>query len=90
MQRKKKKIKKSINMLKISKLCYQEVNIHYILDVKFIAELIKIKLIPKKTINYCISQLLQFFFNGFFDYHKNKNVDNNYYEYYFESLIEFL
>lgn len=59
-------------------------------NVKFIAELIKIKLIPKKTIKYCITQLLQFFFEGFYDYHKNKNTEYNFYEYYFEAIIEFL
>ena len=50
------------NSLEILKTYCLEVNYLFKLDVKFIAELIKIKLIPKRTIKYCITQLLQFFF----------------------------
>lgn len=59
-------------------------------NVKFIAELIKIKLIPKKTIKYCISQLINSFLGNFYDFFKNGVTEFNFYEFYFEAVIEFL
>lgn len=59
-------------------------------NVKFIAELIKIKLIPKKTIKYCISQLINNFLEGFYSFHKEGVKEFNFYEFHFEAVIEFL
>lgn len=67
-----------------------EVNYIFILDVKFIAELIKIKLIPKGIIKYCIGVLVKDFVDGYYNYHKKDQKELNFYEYNFEALIEFL
>lgn len=58
--------------------------------MKFISELIKIKLISKKTIKYCICTLIYSFLQGYYDYFVAENRSLNYYEFYFEALIEFL
>lgn len=59
-------------------------------NVKFIAELIKIKLLRKRTIKYCVSILIKNFLEGYYNFHKNKVTELNFYEYNFEALIEFL
>lgn len=43
-------------------------------NVKFIAELIKIRLIPKIIIKYCISQLISNFLQGYYDFFVNNNT----------------
>lgn len=68
--------KNSQEILKISSL---EVNTFFYLDVKFIAELIKIRLIPKKTIKYCIFQLVSYFLEGYYNFFVNNKTSLNFY-----------
>lgn len=59
-------------------------------NVKFLGELIKSKVIRKKTIKYCVSRLLSCFL---WEYHKftvTQEFQYSYYDYQFEALIEFL
>lgn len=82
--------KTSRNSPKRPKTYLWEVIFLFILDVKFIAELIKIKLIHKKIIKYCVSLLIKEFIDGFYNFHKKNLKELNFYEYNFEALIEFL
>lgn len=59
-------------------------------NVKFIAELIKIKLIHKKITKYCVAKLLESFLEGRYQYLAEKKTQNNFYEFSFEAIIQFL
>ena len=59
-------------------------------NVKFIAELIKFKVIKKKTIKYCVYQLMITFLQEHYQFGKTGRFEYSFYEYQFEALIEFL
>lgn len=59
-------------------------------NVKFIGELIKSKVIKKKTIKYCIKTLMLSFLSEHYQFVKTQEFHFSYYEYQFEALIEFL
>ena len=65
-----------------------EVNIILIIDVKFIAELIKIKVLNKKIAKICISELLFDFLVNYNRFQKEPNeFKYSFYDYYMEAVI---
>ena len=59
-------------------------------NVKFIGELIKFKVIKKRTIKYCVQQLLFTFLQEHYQFTKTGDFKYSFYEFQFEALIEFL
>ena len=59
-------------------------------NVKFIAELILSKVLKKKIMKICISQLLFTFLGKYYYFRKTSKLVDSYYDYYFEALIEFI
>lgn len=59
-------------------------------NVKFIAELIRSKVLKKKIMKICISQMLFTFLAKYYYYRKSAKIVDSYYDYYFEALIEFI
>ena len=60
-----------------------------IYHAEFVAELIKIKVLPKKIIRYCIATLLERFLEGHCELVESKKSSNEY-TLHFEALIRFL
>jgi hypothetical protein len=58
--------------------------------VKFIAELILSKVLKKKIMKICISQLLFTFLAKYYYWRKTAKLVDSYFDYYFEALIEFI
>ncbi len=59
-------------------------------NVKFIAELIRSKLLKKKIMKICISQLIFTFLAKYYYFRKTDKLIDSYFDYYFEALIEFI
>ena len=59
-------------------------------NVKFIADLIRSKVLKKKIMKICISQLLFTFLAKYYFWRKTSKLVDSYYDYYFEALIEFI
>jgi hypothetical protein len=59
-------------------------------NVKFIAELILSKVLKKKIMKICISQLLFTFLAKYYYWRKTSKLVDSYYDYYFDALIEFI
>ena len=60
------------------------------LDVKFIAELIKSKVVSKKTIKYVINNLVSNFLTEMYYFNREQSFEYSFYHFNFEALIEFL
>ena len=58
--------------------------------MKFIAELILSKVLKKKIMKICISQLLFTFLAKYYYWRKTAKLVDSYYDYYFDALIEFI
>jgi hypothetical protein len=59
-------------------------------NVKFIAELILCKVLRRRIIKNCISQLFTNFLNHYYSYVHDKKIENSVYDYHFEGIIEFV
>jgi hypothetical protein len=59
-------------------------------NVKFIAELIIHKILKKRTIKYCISQLFESFLRHYYAYRHDNKIEDSVYDYHFEGIIEFI
>ena len=59
-------------------------------NVKFIAELIRTKVLKKRIMKICISQLIFTFLAKYYYYRNTKQIIDSYYDYYFDALIEFI
>lgn len=59
-------------------------------NVKFIAELIRSKVLKKRIMKICISQLIFTFLAKYYYFRESGNIIDSYYDYYFEALIEFI
>ena len=62
----------------------------YFLDVKFIAELIKAKVLQKVIIRICLQNLMTNFLHEHYLFEKTGRFEHSFYDYHFEALIEFL
>ena len=77
--------------LKQKRRKFLEVKIVLILDVKFIAQLIRIKVLNKKIAKLCISELLYDFLANYNWFKSNPNeFKYSFYDYYMEAVIEFI
>lgn len=59
-------------------------------NVKFIAELIIHKVLKKRTIKYCISQLFESFLRHFYAFKHENQIEDSIYDFHFEAIIEFI
>lgn len=59
-------------------------------NVKFIAELIRTKVLKKRIMKICISQLIFTFLAKYYYFRNTKQIIDSYYDYYFDALIEFI
>lgn len=58
--------------------------------MKFISELIRSKVLKKRIMKICISQLIFTFLSKYQYFRKEGKIIDSYYDYYFEALIEFI
>jgi hypothetical protein len=59
-------------------------------NVKFIAELIIHKVLKKRTIKYCISQLFESFLKHYYAFKHDNKIEDSVFDYHFEAIIEFI
>jgi hypothetical protein len=59
-------------------------------NVKFIAKLIRSKVLKKKIMKICISHLLFTFLANYYYWRQGSKIVDSYYDYYFEALIIFI
>lgn len=59
-------------------------------NVKFIAELILCRILKKRTIKYCISQLFQSFLKHYYAFIHDKKIEDSVYDFHYEAIIEFI
>ena len=59
-------------------------------NVKFIAELIRSKVLRKRIMKICISRLLHTFLTKHYNFKKTGQLIDSYFDYYFEAVIEFV
>ena len=58
--------------------------------MKFIVELIICKVLKKRIIKYCISQLLESFLKHYYDFIHDQQIEDSVYHYHYEAIIEFI
>lgn len=59
-------------------------------NVTFIAELILCRILKKRTIKYCISQLFESFLRHYYAFVHDKQIEDSVYDYHYEGIIEFI
>lgn len=59
-------------------------------NVKFIAELIRSKVLRKRILKICISQLMLTFLTKYYNFRKTQKLEDSYFDYFFEAVIEFI
>lgn len=59
-------------------------------NVKFIAQLIRSKILKKRIIKICISQFIIIFLTKYYNYRKTQQLIDSFYDYYIDALIEFI
>lgn len=59
-------------------------------NVKFIAELIICKVLKRRIIKYCVSQLFESFFKHYYAFIHDKQIEDSVYDYHYEAIIEFI
>ena len=59
-------------------------------NVKFIAELILHKVLKRRTIKNCVSQLFESFLRHYYAYVHDNRIEDSTYDFHFEGIIEFI
>lgn len=81
---------KRMNFWVNSRRKWLEVIFNHNLDVKFIAELIKSKVLSKKTIKYVLQNLINNFLTEYYTFVQKETPESSIYYFQFEVIIEFL